>query len=101
MVTMQSGMDPVGTAAQAVWRVRWFFVLITCVVGIFWVRAFYLQVIKHDYYRLAAQSDQLKEYQIPAPRGIIQAHNGDDVVPIVLNQKLYTLYADPTLVKGV
>ncbi len=63
------------------------------------MRAFYLQVIRHDYYADAARSDQLKEYQIPAARGIIQAYNGDDLVPIVLNQKLYTVYADPTLVK--
>ncbi len=63
------------------------------------MRAFYLQVIRHDYYVAAARSDQLKEYQIPAARGIIQAHNGDTLVPIVLNQKLYTIYADPTLVK--
>lgn len=84
---------------KAVRRVRLYFLLVVIAIGIFWVRAFYLQVIKHDYYRLAAQSDQLKEYEIGAPRGIIQAYNGDDLVPIVLNQKLYTLYADPTLVK--
>jgi cell division protein FtsI/penicillin-binding protein 2 len=68
-------------------------------MSVFWVRLFYLQVIKHDYYQQAALSDQLKEYQIPAMRGIIEAHSGDQLVPIVLNQKLYTVYADPTLVK--
>jgi cell division protein FtsI (penicillin-binding protein 3) len=84
----------------AVRRIRWFFVLVAMLIGIFWVRAFYLQVIRHEYYVEAARSDQLKEYQIPAQRGIIQAHNGDDIVPIVLNHKLYTIYADPTLVKN-
>ncbi len=80
-------------------RIRWFFVLVAIAVGIFWVRSFYLQVIRHDYYVQAARSDQLKEYEIPAARGVIQAHNGEQLVPIVLNHKLYTLYADPTLVK--
>jgi len=80
-------------------RIRLFFLLVVAVIGVFWVRAFYLQVIQHEHYVQAAQSDQLKEYEIPAPRGVIRAHNGDDVIPIVLNQKLYTVYADPTLVK--
>src|SRR5690606_11791927 len=76
-----------------------FFVVVAIVIGGFWVRAFYLQVIKHDQYVQAARSDQLKEYQIPAARGVIRAYNGDKLVPIVLNQKLYTIYADPALVK--
>jgi cell division protein FtsI/penicillin-binding protein 2 len=99
-----AGMYPDGTqglaAAKAVRRVRWFFAFVAVAIGIFWVRAFYVQIIQHDYYVQAARSDQLKEYEIVAPRGIIQAHNGDDLVPIVLNQKLYTMYADPTLVKN-
>ena len=93
------GFDQSGAASKAVRRVRWFYVLVAIAIGIFWVRAFYLQIIRHDYYVQAARSDQLKEYQIPAPRGLIRAHNGDEIVPIVLNQKLYTVYADPTLVK--
>ena len=84
---------------RAVGRIRLFFVLVAVAIGVFWVRAFYLQVIRHDYYVQAAKSDQLKEYEVPAQRGIIQAHTGDNLVPIVLNQKLYTIFADPTLVK--
>lgn len=63
------------------------------------LRLFYLQVIRHDYYRQAALNDQLKQYAIPADRGIIKVHDASGTVPIVLNQKLYTLYGDPTLVK--
>jgi stage V sporulation protein D (sporulation-specific penicillin-binding protein) len=63
------------------------------------VRLFYLQVIRHDYYRRAALSDQLKQYSIPAERGVIRAHDSTGIVPIVLNQKLYTLYGDPAVVK--
>jgi cell division protein FtsI/penicillin-binding protein 2 len=86
-------------SAQAVRRSRIIYTLIAVAVGVFLVRAFYLQVIRHDYYRKAALADQLKEYQIPAARGLIEAHSGDAVVPIVLNEKLYTIYADPSLVK--
>lgn len=63
-------------------------------------RLFFLQVVRHDYYRKAALSDQLKEYSIAADRGIIEAHDASGVVPVVLNEKLYTLYADPTFVKN-
>jgi cell division protein FtsI/penicillin-binding protein 2 len=43
----------------------------------------------------------LKEYSIIAPRGMIEAHDGSDIVPVVLNETLYTLYADPNFVKDV
>jgi cell division protein FtsI (penicillin-binding protein 3) len=63
------------------------------------VRLFYLQIIRHDYYRKAAYQGQYKEYEIPAERGVIEAHDGDRVVPIVLNEKKYTLFADPKYIK--
>ncbi|MET0779851.1 MAG: penicillin-binding protein 2 [Candidatus Saccharimonadales bacterium] len=95
-------MQPAGSTSPniAVKRVRICFAFVAVLLSIFMVRAFYLQVIKHDYYHKAALSDQLKQYEVPAPRGIIEAHNGEQVVPIVLNQKLFTVYADPTLIKN-
>lgn len=84
---------------KAVTRVRIWYGLLLLIVGIFVLRLFYVQVIHYDYYKAAALSDQLKQYEIPSTRGIIEAHDGNSVVPIVLNQKLYTLYADPSLVK--
>ena len=62
-------------------------------------RLFYLQVIRHDHYRKAALSDQLKEYSIEPDRGIIEAHDASGIVPVVLNEKQYTLFGDPTFVK--
>src|SRR5690606_16780516 len=55
--------------------------------------------IRHDYYAKAALNYQLKEYQIPAERGIILAQNGRTVTPLVLNEIKYTLFADPVYVK--
>jgi cell division protein FtsI/penicillin-binding protein 2 len=80
-------------------RVRLWYALLLLVFGLFAVRVFYLQVIRYDYYKKAARSDQLKQYTVPAERGTISAHYGETTVPIVLNQKLYTLYADPTVIK--
>lgn len=85
---------PDGTTA-AITRVRIWHGLIIAVIVIVGLRLFYVQVIQHDYFKNAALSDQLRQYEIPASRGVIKAHNGDSIVPIVLNQKLYTLFADP------
>ena len=85
---------------QTIKRVRIWYGLLMLVLAIFVVRLFYIQVINHAHYRAAALSDQLKQYQIPANRGIIEAHEGDTVLPIVLNQQLYTLYADPVNIKN-
>lgn len=85
---MPSRSNPLG-------RIRFWYALIIGITIIFAIRLFYLQVIKHSYYKNAALSAQLKEYEIPANRGIIEAHSGDSVVPIVLNETKYTLFADP------
>ncbi len=80
-------------------RIRIVSILLVIVLAIFAVRLFYVQVIKHSHYEAAALSDQLKQFQIPATRGIIEAQDGSTSVPIVLNQKLYTLFADPLFIK--
>lgn len=72
--------------------------LLLLLSAVFIIRLFYLQVIRHDYYAKAAMDIQLKEYQIPAERGIILAHNGSSVTPLVLNETKYTLFADPVYV---
>lgn len=82
-------------------RVQLWYVLIVFIFAVCLVRLFYLQVIQNDHYASAALSDQYKEYQIPAVRGTIKAYDGDRVVPIVLSQTLYTVYADPEMIKDV
>jgi cell division protein FtsI/penicillin-binding protein 2 len=81
-------------------RARVWYGLLIVIFGVFAVRVFFLQVIRYDYYKKAALHSQLKQYEIPPERGVITAHFGDGTVPIVMNQKLYTAYADPTVVKG-
>ena len=81
-------------------RVRLWFSLLVVILGIFIIQLFNVQVINYNHYKTAALNDQLKQYKIPATRGLIEAQDGNSIVPIVLNQKLYTVYADPTLVKN-
>jgi stage V sporulation protein D (sporulation-specific penicillin-binding protein) len=85
---------------QAIKRVRIWYGLLLTVLIVFSIRLFYVQIINYNHYRSAALGDQLKQYQIPATRGIIEAHEGDSTLPIVLNQQLYTLYADPVYIKN-
>src|SRR5664279_5684631 len=76
-------------------RILFWYAALLVVVAIFIGRLFDLQVIKYDFYHKKALAEQLKEYTIAAPRGIISAHDGGGTVPIVLDETLYTLYADP------
>ncbi len=80
-------------------RIRIVYGFIVIIMAIFVIRLFYLQVIKHDYYQTTALQGQYKEYELPAKRGVIEAHNGDGTVPIVLNEVKYTLFADPVYIK--
>lgn len=73
--------------------------LLIFVCALFVLRLFYLQIIRHDYYSKAALNFQLKEYQIPAERGVIRARNGSSTTPLVLNEIKYTLFADPVYVE--
>lgn len=81
-------------------RIRVLYGALMFVMVLVGLRLFYLQIIKHDYYRTAALNDQLKQYQIPAQRGTIEAYSGNTTLPIVLNQQLYVLYADPQYIKN-
>jgi cell division protein FtsI/penicillin-binding protein 2 len=80
-------------------RIRLWYAFLLLLSIVFIIRLFYLQVIRHDYYQKTALKGQLKEYEIPAERGIIEAHSGKEVVPIVLNETKYTLFADPKFIK--
>lgn len=87
------------SAALGASRVRLWYGALLIVFMIFGIRLFYIQIIRHNYYKTAALSGQLKQYEIPARRGDIKTRDGNQLIPIVLNQKLYTLYADPVYIK--
>lgn len=80
-------------------RIRFWYGVLLVVGGVFVVKLFYLQVIKHDFYSKTAAFSQLKQYEIPAARGVIKAKSGEGTVPLVLNETKYTLFADPKFVK--
>ncbi len=92
---MRPSITPVSNSLS---RIRIWYALLLLVAGIFVIRLFYLQIIRHGYYQQAALRGQLKQYQIEPERGAILVHNGSSTTPIVLNQTLYTLFADPKFI---
>jgi cell division protein FtsI/penicillin-binding protein 2 len=65
---------------------------------IFVGRLFYLQIIRHDHYVALASIEQQDILDIPASRGLIYAKDGDAPVQLVMNQKVYSVIADPKVV---
>lgn len=68
------------------------------VVAIFVVRLFELQVVKHNYYAALADQEQRKSLTISAKRGLIYGMDGNTPVPLVMNQTVYTVFADPQVI---
>jgi cell division protein FtsI/penicillin-binding protein 2 len=79
-------------------RPRILAMLLLGIMGVFVVKLFYLQIIRHDYYVSQANAEQLKQLIIPAKRGEIYALDGTTPVKLVLNETVYTVFADPKVV---
>jgi cell division protein FtsI/penicillin-binding protein 2 len=63
------------------------------------VRLGYLQIFQHEYYSLKAVGEHTRSYEIPATRGELYVQDGENgTVPIVLNQTLNILWANPHFV---
>ena len=69
------------------------------IMAVFVMRLFYLQVIQHEYYVAQANKEQMKQLIIPAKRGEIYALDSGKPVKIVLNENVYTVFADPKVVE--
>jgi stage V sporulation protein D (sporulation-specific penicillin-binding protein) len=74
------------------------YMVLLIIGGVFGFRLFTLQVVRGNYYKTLAESEQLSKFEIPAERGEIYILDGDEVVPLVLNENQPTLYADPKFI---
>jgi len=72
---------------------------IIALMAIFVVRLFYIQVIRHDYYVAQADSEQMKKFTLHAKRGEIYALDGDSPTKLVMNETVYTVWADPQTIQ--
>lgn len=80
-------------------RSRVLVLILLLFVGIFMIRLFTIQVIQHGYYKKLALSEQQAKFVLKAQRGEIYARDGaEPPAPLVLNEPVYTVYADPSQV---
>jgi len=79
-------------------RSKFLAIIVIAVMVIFVLRLFYLQIIQHSYYTDLANQEQVKRLTIPAKRGLIYALDGNAAVPLVMNQTVYTVFADPQVI---
>ena len=75
--------------------------LLVGVLVLFSLRLFYLQVIRHGHYAKLAREMQVSKLTIVPERGKIYALDGKTPVPLVLNETVYTVFADPQEVDNV
>lgn len=75
--------------------------LVAVVFVVFALRLFYIQVVQHSYYVREAQKTQISKLTLFPERGKVFARDGStgEVVPLVLNETIYTVFADPHEVK--
>lgn len=73
--------------------------LLLIIMAVFIARLFYLQIIRHEYYVDQSNQEQIKRLNIPAKRGLIYAMDGETPTPIVMNQTVYTVFADPQMIE--
>lgn len=75
-------------------------VFVVCFI-IVCLRLFYLQIIKHDEFLAQADSIHIKSLQIEADRGSIYAFSGNRKVPLVINQRRWTMFSDTKFIEDL
>lgn len=82
-------------------RTHFLAVGILVLMAVFVVRLFDLQILQHGFYSSLADSEQVRQRDLPAARGEIYVLDGDTPVKLVLNETVYTVWADPSVIEDV
>lgn len=62
------------------------------------VRLFFMQIIDGKKYQTLANESQIKQFSIPAQRGVIYAMDGKNPIKLVMNETVYSLFIDPQVI---
>lgn len=76
-------------------RARLLKIILIAAMVLIGCRLFYLQVIRHDYYVGQARAIQVMPLTIVPDRGELFAHDNGRLVPLVKNERVYTVFVDP------
>lgn len=83
-------------------RIVWLGVSIFAIFSLFSVRLFYIQIVQYGYYTQQAAANQVTKLTLFPERGTILARDGTTgTAPLVMNETVYTVFADPSEVKDV
>lgn len=84
-------------------RSKWLGWFVAVLFFVFAARLAYLQIIRHEYYVTLARANQVSKNTINPVRGTIYARDGSGssaaTVPLVMNETVYTVFADPSQIK--
>ena len=70
-------------------------VLSVFVMGVVILKLFYVQIVQHNYWVAEAAAQHMAESEIVAKRGKILMMDGEEMVPVVMNEAVYTVIVDP------
>lgn len=76
-------------------RYRILTIAIAAIAVVFVIRLFYIQVIQHAHYQMLANEEQMRQWNLPAKRGEIYTLDAGTPTKLVLNEAVYTVWADP------
>lgn len=80
-------------------RAKTIAIVTLAVMALFVARLFWIQVVQHERYVAQADSEQIKQMTLYPSRGEIYLMDGDTPRKAVMNERVYTVWADPTQVK--
>jgi penicillin-binding protein 2 len=69
--------DELSGKENSYWQYKLLWIVIFTILGILFLRTFYLQIIKGNYYKAIAEDNRIRQTVIKAPRGIIKDVKGE------------------------
>ncbi|MCE7936940.1 penicillin-binding protein 2 [Candidatus Saccharibacteria bacterium CPR2] len=94
-------MVPSSQTPTIYWRSRILYVVLALFGAIFFLRLGYIQILQNKHYQVIAQEEHEKKFAVPSERGEIYLKDGDKQVPLVLNETVFTVFADPRFIENV
>lgn len=87
------------TQTKENWRLYTLVILFIFFWLIVFARLIHIQVFQAKKYAAKASIQQSRKFEIPASRGLVYVKDSQELYPIALNNKVYTLAVDPKFIK--
>ncbi|MBI4101278.1 penicillin-binding protein 2 [Candidatus Microgenomates bacterium] len=65
------------------------------------LRLFYLQIVRNQHYKVLANQEQLRKFEVASQRGSIYLTDRGGKIPVALNRELKRVYADPRFIENI